>query len=537
MIRLRRVLLGTVAWSLLQASVALPAGGAASIIGVDAPPDQIYQAAGLFGPQAQVAVAATYTGTPGVIQATVFPFGGTGPAHGATWQALPASGGIASGTISVPRGGWYALAFRDTASSARWTSQRRISVGTTGAFYGQSNMVKLMTLQSTYEPFEPLARRQCGGGWNVVSNSSSDNPLPTVGSPVFAGITNAGLQAIAGEIGENQRGSACTGTAAAMMSKRLLASTGGPVGFHSYYAVGTSTAYWNPATGQGWDIMLGNTGSGRTGLFNKAPYTCAPSFCVRYQGEDDANAARYAGFIAALTTERDAWWALSARDTNTFRMGLVTLGSSSGYVAGYFGQIRAKALAFIGDAANGAFLAGNPVDLALDDNVHINTASAARLGYRIAVATARALGRPVSGSTGAFTTGSGPRVTEITRSGNVLTLTAGDMDGGTGLVTGDGGTSGAALTGFRVWTGRASGVPISGAAVGGIMPVSTAISGSTIVLTLPTGTAYPISLDNQMGDAPYGMPLLPARIPYGNNLVPGDTLGMPLRPFAAITVN
>ena len=65
-----------------------------------------------------------------------------------------------------------------------------------------------------------------------------------------------------------------------------------------------------------------------------------------------------------------------------------------------------------------------------------------RLGYRIAVTTAIALGRTVVGSVGPFTTGAGPRVTGITRSGNVLTLTVGDMDGSTALVTGDGGTSG-----------------------------------------------------------------------------------------------
>src|SRR4051812_38253576 len=86
-----------------------PSTGADAITGVDLPSDQIYQASGLGGPAALIPVSALYAGATGIIQASVVTFGTSTLAPGATWQTISASGGVASGAISVPRGGPYAL--------------------------------------------------------------------------------------------------------------------------------------------------------------------------------------------------------------------------------------------------------------------------------------------------------------------------------------------------------------------------------------------------------------------------------------------
>ena len=507
------------------------AAGAASIIGTDLPPDQVYQTTALSGATAQVAVSAAYTGTAGTVQASVAPFGGSGLAPGATWQTIPASGGTASGAISVPRGGPYALAFRDSGSGVGWTSAQRIYVGDTGGIYGQSLALGLLTSNAVdYLHSQSLGRRQAGGGWNVVSNASGET-FATVPATVYGGKVNPAL-GISGEISSTQ------GDTAGTFVAQTIAATGSPLGIHPYAVPGTAASYWAPGSGTGWGAMMA--------AFQQAPYAFGPSFAVRWQGQDNTgSAAAVAALASGWAAERDGWWAATGRNAATFRFGLILLGPTGGGTspgpygqAGQAGQANAAALSFVGTASNGAYIAANPMDLALNpgDSVHMPEASYMRVARRAAVATPIALGRTVTGSTGAFATGSGPRITSVTRSGNVLTLTVGAMDGSTALVMGDGGTSGASLAGLRVWNGPASGVAVSGAAVGNVVPVSTAISGNTLLVTLPAGTSYPVSIDHQLGDAPYGQPPVAAGIVYGNNIVPGDTLGLPVQPLATVTV-
>ena len=495
--------------------------GALSLQGVDLPSDQIYQSAILGGGSASVIIQVSYTGATSTIQASAIPFGAAG-VGGATWQPLTVVGGTASGSVTVPRGGPYAVVIRDSGSGASWTSGQRFYVGDNGAFYGQSNMLHLFgSGAGGYESSQPLGRRQAGVGWNVISNSPGET-FPAVPNTVYGGKTNPAL----GLPGEPQ-GSVTQGQSMGWLAKRIIAQSGSPFGIFPYAVPGTDTTFWAPGSGTGWTTMLG--GAGVVGIFNAAPYTFDACFAVRYQGENNGSAGGVAAFPAALIAERNGWWSATGRDAGSFRFGIVSLGPSAGYGAvGTFGQLRAAALAFIADPANGAYYAGNPIDgtLPVGETVHLDQPSLVRLAYRIALTTAIALGHSVIGNTGVFTTGAGPRVTSISRSGNVLLLTVGDMDGATSLVTGDGGTTGTGLGGFRVYNSAGVSVPVG----------ATLIAGSVIRLTLPPGVSYPVSIDHQMGDAPYGQPPVAAQIVYGNNVVPGDTIGAPLWPFSGYTV-
>ena len=499
-------------------------GGAVAIVGVELPPDQIYQAGGLSGAAAQVSLSATYTGSAGTVQGGVVAFG-TATRVGA-WQTLAAAGGTAAGMVSVSRGGPYAVTVQDAGTGVAWTAGQRVYVGDNGVFYGQSNMFHLFSAGvGGYEASQPLGRRQAGAGWNVITNAVGET-FSTTPPTVYGGKVDPAL-GLTGEPALSASGSVTQGQAMGWMAERIIHNTGSPLGCFPYAASGTDTSYWAPGSGSGWATMLGVSGS--RGIFNSAPYAFDASFAVRYQGENNSSVAGTAAFPAALVAERNGWWAATGRSAASFRFGVVSLGPSQGYgVAGTFGQLRAAALAFIAAAANGAYYAGNPIDGVLpgSETVHIDQASLVRLAFRIALTTSIALGRTVVGSTGAFTTGAGPRITGITRSGNVLVLAVGDMDGSTALVTGDGGTSGSGIGGFRVFD--SIGMPVAIA--------STAIVAASVRLTLPAGVSYPINVDHQMADAPYGQPPVAAQIVYGNNLVPGDTIGAPLWPSAPVSV-
>ena len=484
------------------------------------PADQIYQTTAVSGASAAVAISTPYTGAQTSIEAAAADFGTSRLAAGGAWQGIAAGGGAASGTVAVPAGGPYAAMFRDSADGVARVAPTRFFVGDCGVLYGQSNMAHFFQGGFDYIPSQPRARKQGGGGWNLLTNSQEENPLPRVPDTAYRGIVNPAFEGIPGESQFSRTNKEAIGRYA----EWFITHTGRPHGVFPYAVDNTDASYWRPGSGAGWQAMLGSE------VFRRAPFTFDASFAIRAQGEnavagDGANGAP--GLAAALVAERNGWWAATGRNATSFKFGVVTLGSTTGYgVPGYFGRARAVALAFILDPANGAYYAGNPIDCTLNDSVHWNDSSLVQMGFRYALTSARALGRPVSGSTGAFTTGAGPRVTGITRSGTVRTLAVGDMDGSTALLTGDGGTTGASAGGFRVFNALGGAVAIS----------SVAFSGAAVVLTLPAGTAFPVTVDHCMADAPYGSPPVPAQVVRGNNNTPGTSFGSPLWPFAAVSV-
>ena len=495
--------------------------GATSITGTDAPPDQIYQVTSLAGASAQVAAQAAYVGPAGTIQATVYAFGSSATIPpGAAWQTMAAASGVASGLVTVPRGGPYALTFKDTTSGVAWVSAKRIYAGDNGMFYGQSNMLHIFNNTTpSYQASQPTGRKQAGGGWNVITNAGGET-FPLTPPTVFGGIVNPAL-GITGELA----GSKTFGASMAYLAVKIIANTVGPFGLFPYAVAGTDHIYWAPNTGAGWVSMLGVAGSS-TGIWNKPPYAFDAAFAVRYQGESSASAPLRASFYAALGNELAGLLAATGRTTSNFRYGLVSLGSTaagSGY--GPLASRRADVLAFIAANAPCAYYAGNPVDLTMADGIHLDGAGLNHLAYRIALTSSIALGRTVAGSTGNFITGAGPKVTGISRSGAVLTLTVG-MDGSTALLTGDGGTSGSTAAGFIVLDSGGGPVSIS----------SVAFSGASIVLTLASVPTLPLTISHQMADAPYGSPPVAAQVIYGNNTVPGDSIGAPLWPFAPVSV-
>ena len=503
-------------------------GGATAVTGTDLPADQVYQTAG-FGNTAVIPVAATWTGTPSTPMAAVVTPGTYTPAGGTSWQNIP--GG--SGSITVPAGGPYSLAFQDVATGVRWRSTQNIFVGQCWGVYGQSNSLYWTYNQNSYLPliaYNPLARRQIGGGWFPVAGGAAGDT--TIYPPATWNQ---------GQPGEtDSHNSQATG----VFANQLIAGSGGkPVGLHWAGYNGVPASNYDPATGADWNLIVGNGSA--TGYWNGPAYAFDLRGIIRIQGENDASSTiTISQFGGRLTNELNGWKAKTNRYDGSFRMGIVLLGpdDASYGTVGNFGLMRAAMIAWIdANASNGAFMAANAIDVGLRDNiVHYADVHEARLSCRYALTALIASGFPVSGSTGAFVTGAGPRITGYTRSGATITASFA-MDGATGFVTGDGGTTGAGLGGFEAFTSGGGSVAIA----------STAFAGTTIVLTFsdaPTAATV-ATIKHQMQNEPYGMggynsgasPVTPgmpvaSSIPYGNNIVPGDTIGLPIWPHAAMTV-
>ncbi len=507
------------------------AAGASAVTGTDLPTDQVYQPAG-FGSTVQIVVAASWTGTPATPQAAIVTPGTTTPVTGTAWQNIP--GG--SGTITAPAGGPYSLAFQDAYSGVQWRSSKNFFVGQCWGIYGQSNAgyweMPGNQVEISLTPVNARTRRQNGGGWFVVSAANSDVAHYSTPYPWTA-----------------QAGDICVfnGEAPGIFADQILAITGNPVGLHWYEQFGEPATYFDPATGAGWNAMVGNGAA--TGAWNNPSYAFDLQGIIRIQGESDTgNSTLIAAFPGHLSAELAAWKVKTGRSDGSFKFGVCSLGPQSGYPgtqSGNFGLLRAAQIAWVdANTSAGAFYAGNPIDVRLrDGEVHWYDVDEDRMAKRFALTATIAAGATVSGSAGAFVTGAGPRITGYVQSGATITASLA-MDGATALVMGDGSTTGA-----NIVSGNSFQFFTSGG--GAVAPTASAFSGSNIVFTFadtPTAASV-VTAQHCMADAPYGMsgynagtsPVTPgspvlSAIPYGNNIVPGDTIGLPIWPHGPMAV-
>jgi len=464
----------------------IPGAAATSLTVSDYLADRIFQRVGT-----SKAVPVTGTSNGDAAQVRAVNMDGT-PAT--AWETMPVTGGAYSGLLTVPQGGFYKLQARDAVNTALIANgTNKFAVGVLVGMIGQSNMVRLSELHGGYPLVDLKTRRFANGAWSFVGNYNlSEQYPPNTTVNVY---------------GANYQFPSPNGDGITYFVNYLRAALGVPVGTFEYAVSGSPLSGWVPG-GQQYNTF--------TSAITASGGDCEAAIFL--QGEQDAvlgtsGAAYQAGVQSLLDGVRN----LVGRDSTNFHFGVVLVGPGAGFApAGRLGAIRKAQLDFV--AANtGAFVCGIATDADLaGDSIHFNTESQIRQGYRYALGMANRLGALPYGA-------QGPRITGATRSGVTVTVAIA-QNGGTQLLDGAGG-NGFALTGFRVFN---NGAPVTIS--------STAISGNSVVLTLASAPGGAVTLDYAMADAPFGGTFVPAASLYDNRTVPGDSLGLPLQPCAAITV-
>lgn len=361
------------------------------------------------------------------------------------------------------------------------------------AMLGQSNMVNLSQAVVNYPLADQQARRWTGA-WTYCGNVDLTNTYPP-GTP-------------SSTYGGTRTNVSPNGDGLVYFVNRLRSTIGAPVKTFEYAASGSNISQWQPVTGSLYEAF-------------KAAQIASGAYCnaaIYLQGESNAgtSSASYQASLLAILN------GLRAETTKSpFKFGVVCLGpgTTAWSTEGTLGVIRSAQLDFIAaQSENGAYFAASAHDANLAGNsIHFDAPSQARMGKRYAKGLLHQFGYLPYGA-------EGPKITSATLSDAAVTVHI-TQNGGTALADGAGG-SGSALLGFRVYDG------------GSLCTINaTAISGNTVVLTLSATPAGSVTMDYAMANAPYGSTTAPASVVYDNDLVPGDTLGLPLQPHALMAVS
>ena len=480
---------------------------ATAITLTDVMADRIYQR---VGTSKTITVSGTYTGAGSKFEVRAVPDGTAIGSTGYAWTAFTAgiSGGTFSTTLNVPQSsGWLNLQVRDYVNNSVYSvGTNKFGVGLLVATIGQSNMVGLATGVVYYPNSSNLTRRTAGATattWRRVGNYHAgfapNTPSSTYGTP-----QDTSANTTTGE----PYSSSGRGDGVVYMCNYLQATLGVLVGVLELARGGTSITTW-AGSGSNWNNFI--TGANLVGGDFEA--------ALWFQGENDAAAAMstatYQGYLDSLYA---ALLSQTGRSSSTFGFGVVGLGPANTYYVteGNAARIRTAQLQFVAANSNTYYASGaHDADLAGGD-VHFIADSQGRMGKRYARGILAKLGLVANGI-------AGPYITGATKSGAVVTVNIAHV-GGTSLADGAGG-AGASLLGFRVYD-DGSAATIS----------STSISGNTVVLTLSATPAGTVTMDYAMANAPYTNTRSLASVVYDNDTVTGDTLGLPLRPCATITV-
>lgn len=452
------------------------------------------------GTSKAVPVSGTVTGADGVIELRAVDAKTGAPIT--PWAAAATSAaGAFTGSHSVPQGYLYKLQARKAANSGVVTTgANQFSVGPRGALIGQSNMRFLSESVLNYPLVDWRGRRfKSNGTWDYCGAAD-----PT--GAIAPGTNALGTGGYAGN--PNVVGTGDRGDGIAHFVNRFTAGAGLPIGTFEYAVTGSSIEQWQIGGNCWTPFAAAITAAG--GDFE---------YVIWLQGENNTGTSMTT-YKANLLNLLNNCRTLAGRNASNFHFGVVLLGPATTYYGaeGNGGLVRKAQLEFIAENANnGVFMAGSAHDTNLaGDGVHFNAVSQIRQGKVYALGLQRRLaGLPYGVE--------GPKITGATRSGSVITVVV-QHSHGTALLDGAGG-SGGALLGWRVFDNGAA-ATIS----------ATAISGNAVVLTLAAPPSGPVTLDYCMTNAPFGGTTAPASVVYDNDTVPGDTLGLPLQPCAAITV-
>jgi hypothetical protein len=448
-------------------------------------------------------VTGTYAGSPSALQWRLY--NKTTSTAWTSWATLPVSfsGGAFSADIALPST-LEPLTFQirdgvDNSITAECT--KRFGVGEHVLCIGQSNMAFLA--QSTYQ-------YPTGGKSSYTFMASAWHRLGNINDALPPNLLNGQ----AGYPGANSESGSSRADGIVYFANYLSAALGCMVAISDYAVPGSAISSWQPnATNNNMDKALqAMTASGGGGF----------GTVLWLQGED----GELANYQSQLQNVMTGCQAFTGRG-NSLNFGPIFTGPSNGYNAdaNWMSTIRQSILGFL--AANsgvaGVFCGGSAVDcnLAGTSNIHFDAISQARQGKRYA----KAVGGKLLGVANA---GAGPKIVSASRSGLSVVVTF-QHALGTALVDGAGG-NGASLQGFRFFDAGAGGAQIGYTA-------SSITSATTVTFTLaslPTGV---LSMDFGMANAPFGGATAPATVLYDNDVVPGDTLGLPLQPKAAFAVS
>jgi hypothetical protein len=451
------------------------------------------------GTSRALTVNMTYTGNaPTGVEAQIVDFTNTSTVI-VDWTALTnlqASGGSATGQITVPQGGWYKLKIRSVADRTTvLTGTLKFGVGMIIGFHGQSNMY--------YFNGDYLKLPNCGPR-SIEYISGAYRRIGQYNDAYAASL----LYNVAGGYSTYSRDNGnLQGDALVVFVNAMVAALNIPVLAIPVTYSGMSIDTWIPASTTKWTELATAVAAvgGDMEMF------------LWYQGESDAVNKSSTYMKAAWDTLRQQFYTMTGRTAANSQFGIVSLASGqyNSSTPGQFGAMRQAQIEYGTSGQQGVFYLGTAHDSDLRDAVHLSNAGLNRMAKRWPAAALYQYGIGVKSI--------GPYVTSATYSGSTVTINLAHT-GGTALVDGGGG-AGAALTGFEFKDSNGNTLTIN----------STAITSATTLQFTVTGT--PSTVSYAMMDYPHFANYTSsgafsiASVVY-DNVGPG----YPLRPFAAIAI-
>ena len=379
-----------------------------------------------------------------------------------------------SGYLSVPDGNGYSLIGQtlingvvDATSSQTTTA---FGVGIVGIHIGQSNASKMFQPYTAVVPNANTSIWYRIGGWQI---------------PVGDGAIN--------------------------FLDRIETATNTAVGFVDLSRPGTGlvddvgSGEWLSEDGEVWQTFLEE--------FALAGGDC--EFVIWHGGEADAfgETTTKGQFMAGLDTLYARIQALTGRDTSQLKFGVAQMATLTFYGNDTVVNSVRSADEDWGTQTTGGFFAAACIDLVLDDGVHYDPPdSYVTLGDRYANAYLYQLELADAGSVG-------PRILSASVDETTVTIAV-RHDGGSGLTTTDGGTTGVGVTGFTFYDDD------------GVVAIdSTAYTGGDIVIELDRPVVGPLFLEYCAGQGPdISNPV------RDNYFLFGGTVGLPLLPEVQFSV-
>ncbi len=360
-----------------------------------------------------LAIGGSYqNGTPAAIEWQLEQEGAPGsfavvPGYG--WSALVApaiGGGLWSGNVMLPQGGWYRLRVRWAGESAEGQTSGKFAVGIVAVMDGQSNAV------------------------GMGASGGSDSPHALVSR--FDG-TSWGAPTGAGEIA---------------LLNGIRAATGVPVGLTNLGVGATGIGQHRPSANNLWPAKM--TRLAAMGGDSEAIFWC--------QGENDASLTAPQPYIDGLEEIYGGWLAATGRVSATLAFLLSVTGRNPGGTSGTdsgWQTVRQAQMAWGGTRA-GARISHFACDLPMADSLHYSVAGYAEAGRRFSMSHASHLGLSAID-------GRGPKILSARVNGRNVTVTV-DLRGASGLsATGTG-----LITGFELSVdGFATKLPVSASSLAG----------------------------------------------------------------------
>lgn len=440
------------------------------------------------GSSKQITVSGTSNGSHVVVQA----IDANSSAIVATSERIRVVGGVFSGALTVPQGGWYKLkAACAKASGVTSVGSSKFGVGVVVGMIGQSNMNGMKSAVDAYPLGLSTAVEYESSVFRRIGNINDAFPANTL-YPTYSTWSNVGNRA----------------DGYVYFGNLLAAGLGVPVCLIGRAQNGTSITMWQSSQANMNTFASAITEAGGD-----------MEMCLWLQGESDALAMSKETYKTNLAGVHNAARAITGRSADDFHFGVISLGPGSyaGSVEGDFGKIRAGQAEYA-ESNTGAFYATAAHDAVTADGVHMTGEGLGRIGRRAALSA-------VGNLTGSNK--SGPRIVSASRSGNVVTLTV-QHRGGTALIDGAGG-SGSELTGFKVFDNGTE-VTISGTAIS---------SQTTIQLTLSATPTGAVTVSYGMANCPHGTTttVTLASAVYDNQPVYGLSVGQLLQPLQSLAVS